>query len=66
MGKKEKYEEIAAKILELIGGKDNISHFVHCMTRLKFLLRFPHIFLFYPYLFSSLIYFIYIFQTIII
>lgn len=39
MGKKEKYEEIAAKILELIGGKDNISHFVHCMTRLRFSLK---------------------------
>lgn len=39
MGKKEKYEELATKVLELIGGKDNISNFVHCMTRLRFSLK---------------------------
>ncbi|SMC22928.1 PTS system, beta-glucosides-specific IIC component [Clostridium acidisoli DSM 12555] len=39
MAKKEKYEELATKVLELIGGKDNISSFVHCMTRLRFNLK---------------------------
>lgn len=39
MGKKEKYEQLAAKVLELIGGKENISNFVHCMTRLRFNLK---------------------------
>lgn len=31
-----KYEAIAPQILELVGGKDNIRSFVHCMTRLRF------------------------------
>ena len=39
MGKKQKYDQLAEKILELIGGKDNISNFVHCMTRLRFNLK---------------------------
>jgi PTS system beta-glucosides-specific IIC component len=39
MAKKEKYEELSAKVLELIGGKENISHFGHCMTRLRFSLK---------------------------
>ncbi len=39
MAKKERYEELAAKVLELIGGKDNISNFGHCMTRLRFNLK---------------------------
>lgn len=39
MAKKEKYEELAVKVLELVGGKDNISYFGHCMTRLRFELK---------------------------
>ncbi len=39
MAKKEKYEELATKVLQLIGGKDNISNFGHCMTRLRFSLK---------------------------
>ncbi len=39
MAKKERYEELSTKVLELIGGKENISHFVHCMTRLRFSLK---------------------------
>ena len=33
------YKELAAKILELIGGKDNVSGVVHCATRLRFTLK---------------------------
>ena len=29
------YEQIAAQIVELVGGKDNISHAAHCLTRLR-------------------------------
>ncbi|MBA4686241.1 MAG: PTS transporter subunit EIIC [Candidatus Galacturonibacter soehngenii] len=39
MSKKEKYEELSVKVLELVGGKDNISYFGHCMTRLRFELK---------------------------
>lgn len=39
MGKKEKYEQLAAEVLELIGGSENISNFIHCMTRLRFNLK---------------------------
>lgn len=39
MAKKERYEELSEKVLELIGGKDNISYFGHCMTRLRFNLK---------------------------
>lgn len=34
--KKEKYEELAANIIELVGGKENIEVFTHCVTRLRF------------------------------
>lgn len=36
MAKKEKYEELASSILELVGGSDNIVFFTHCVTRLRF------------------------------
>lgn len=29
------YAELASKIVEFIGGKDNISHAAHCLTRLR-------------------------------
>ena len=29
------YDEIAQKILELVGGKDNVSYSTHCITRLR-------------------------------
>lgn len=32
---KKNYEEIASKILSLIGGKENISYCTHCVTRLR-------------------------------
>ncbi len=39
MSKKEKYDELAVNVLELVGGKDNISYLGHCMTRLRFQLK---------------------------
>ncbi|MCI4129553.1 PTS transporter subunit EIIC [Bacillus haynesii] len=36
MSKKAKYEELASKVLELVGGKDNITFLTHCITRLRF------------------------------
>lgn len=39
MAKKEKYEELADKIPSLIGGKENIMFFTHCVTRLRFNLK---------------------------
>ena len=36
MAKTEKnFAQIAARIIELVGGKDNIAHVGHCMTRLR-------------------------------
>ena len=29
------YEEIAKEVIEAIGGKENISSFAHCATRLR-------------------------------
>lgn len=34
-----KYNEIADKIVDLVGGKDNIQYFTHCVTRLRFNLK---------------------------
>ena len=39
MAKEEKYAELADKVLELVGGKDNIEFFTHCVTRLRFVLK---------------------------
>lgn len=39
MAKQEKYQELAENIISLIGGKDNISFFTHCVTRLRFNLK---------------------------
>ncbi|WP_303974204.1 PTS transporter subunit EIIC [Streptococcus merionis] len=33
------YKQLAKAILEKVGGKDNVSHLVHCATRLRFNLR---------------------------
>lgn len=38
MGKKN-FEELSQQILELVGGKENISYFTHCLTRLRFNIR---------------------------
>lgn len=34
-----KYQELAAKVLDLVGGKDNVEHVLHCATRLRFNLK---------------------------
>ncbi len=36
MKNKKNYEQLAGQILTLVGGKDNITFFAHCMTRLRF------------------------------
>lgn len=33
------YEVVAKKILQRVGGKENVSNLVHCMTRLRFTLK---------------------------
>ncbi|MBQ9328240.1 MAG: PTS transporter subunit EIIC [Solobacterium sp.] len=34
-----KYDGVAAKIVELVGGKDNVQALTHCVTRLRFVLK---------------------------
>lgn len=34
-----KYDEAAAKIVQLVGGKDNVASVTHCVTRLRFVLK---------------------------
>lgn len=36
---KKNYESISQKILENVGGKENVSFFTHCVTRLRFNVR---------------------------
>lgn len=36
MAKKIKYSDIADNVVDLLGGKDNIVFFTHCVTRLRF------------------------------
>lgn len=36
MAKAERYAELASKVVEYVGGKDNIVFFTHCVTRLRF------------------------------
>ena len=33
------YNEIVDRIVDLVGGKDNVSYFAHCVTRLRFNLK---------------------------
>ena len=34
-----KYQTLNENIIRLVGGRDNISAVVHCMTRLRFTLK---------------------------
>lgn len=34
-----KYEDLAKNVVELVGGKENISSFIHCVTRLRFTVK---------------------------
>lgn len=36
---KKNYEEMSKQILELIGGRENVSVFTHCVTRLRFTVK---------------------------
>ncbi|WP_350345954.1 PTS transporter subunit EIIC [Lacticaseibacillus paracasei] len=36
MAKAKKYQDIAENVVDLLGGKDNIVFFTHCVTRLRF------------------------------
>lgn len=36
MAKKERYESLASNVIELLGGKENVVFFTHCVTRLRF------------------------------
>lgn len=36
MAKNSKYQELIDSIVDLVGGKDNVSYFAHCVTRLRF------------------------------
>jgi PTS system beta-glucosides-specific IIC component len=39
MARAGKYDEMAERIIALVGGKDNINHFAHCVTRIRFDVR---------------------------
>lgn len=39
MTKEEKNNKLAESVVEAVGGKDNISYFTHCITRLRFNLK---------------------------
>lgn len=39
MAKKEKYLELAENVISMVGGKENVSFFTHCITRLRFNLK---------------------------
>lgn len=39
MAKQEKYQKLAEGIINLVGGKENITFFTHCVTRLRFNLK---------------------------
>lgn len=39
MAKKNKYQQVADNIIDLMGGKSNVSYFTHCVTRLRFTVK---------------------------
>ena len=36
-----KYQQDAIRLLELVGGKENIAAVSHCVTRMSFVVYFP-------------------------
>lgn len=36
---KERYENLANSVIDLVGGKENITYFTHCVTRLRFVVK---------------------------
>ena len=36
---KKDYNLLAEKVLDLVGGTDNVQHLMHCATRLRFTLN---------------------------
>ena len=34
-----KYKELCENIVNLVGGKNNVSNFTHCVTRLRFTIK---------------------------
>ena len=34
-----KYDDFAATVIELVGGKDNVTNVMHCITRVRFVLK---------------------------
>lgn len=43
MSKQSKYDPLAQRIMELIGGTENLDIFTHCVTRLRFNVRDTHL-----------------------
>lgn len=39
MAKSDKYQELAENIVGMLGGRANVSHFTHCVTRLRFTVK---------------------------
>lgn len=39
MAKKDKFKELASRLPQLIGGRENITFFSHCITRLRFTVK---------------------------
>ena len=39
MAKQNKYQELSENVVGLLGGKANVSHFTHCVTRLRFTVK---------------------------
>lgn len=39
MKKKEAHQKLAAQIIQLVGGEENIDNVIHCVTRLRFYLK---------------------------
>lgn len=34
-----KYQELSKRVVELVGGKENVSKLTHCVTRLRFIVK---------------------------